>query len=240
MKRFYRLLLIFCVLICSTNIDAVAGTWTEDFNQNRLNSWTKREHQRERVTWQAKNGRLVVQTKSFCTDARPGEMRLPLKTHYTLAFTDFPIETDELRVKMTGLRGVNSNMGIFLGKQPQDVLDNPLRQTYQFMNHFIGAPLDLPIKRPFVELELKEIEIAFKQGTFELFSQGEKIVDFQDDNFQTIAYIGIAVIIKRCVFDASAIANDFVISGPSIPNGGSWNVQSKDKAAVVWGALKHR
>lgn len=240
MKRLYGLLLIFCVLICSTNKDTVAGTWTEDFNQDHLKSWTKREHQRERVTWQTKNGRLVVQTKSFCTDAAPFETRLPLMTHYTLAFTDFPIETDELSVKMTGLRGVNSNMGFFLGKQPKDVFDNPLRQTYQFMNHSIGAPLDLPTKRPFIELELKEIEIAFKQGTFELFSQGEKIVDFQDDNFQTITYLGIAVIIKGCLFDATASSNDFVISGPSIPNGGSWNVQSKDKAAVVWGALKHR
>ena len=75
---------------------------------------------------------------------------------------------------MTGLGGKNVNIGIFLGKQPNDVFDNPLRQTYQFTNHFIGAPLDLPIKRPSIELELKEIEIAFKQGTFELFSQGEK------------------------------------------------------------------
>ena len=240
MKRLYRLLLIFCVLICSTNKDAVAGTWTEDFNQDHLNSWTKREHQRERVTWQTKNGHLDVQTKAFCNDNMNLEGKFPLKTHYTLSFTAFPLETDELIVKMTGLGGKNVNIGIFLGKQPNDVFDNPLRQTYQFTNHFIGAPLDLPIKRPVIELELKEIEIVFEQGTFELFSQGEKIVDFQDDNFQTITYLGIAVIIKGCLFDAKAAANDFVISGPSIPNGGSWNVQSKDKTAVVWGALKRR
>ena len=100
--------------------------------------------------------------------------------------------------------------------------------------------MDLPIKRPYIELDLKEIEIVFEQGVFELFSQGEKIVDFQDENFLTVTYLGIAVIIKGCGFDATAVASDFVISGPSIPNGGSWNVQSKDKVAVVWGALKRR
>ena len=87
MKRLYRLLLIFCVLIWSTNKDAVAGTWTEDFNQNRLNSWTKREHQRERVIWQTKNGRLDVQTKAFCNDNMNLEGKFPLETHYTLSFT---------------------------------------------------------------------------------------------------------------------------------------------------------
>ena len=240
MKQLYGLLPIFCVFIFFTNKDIVAGTWIESFNENHLNSWTKREHQRERVAWQTKNGRLHVQTKSFCNDNMNLDGKFPLKTHYTLAFTAFPIETDKFSVKMTGLRGENSNIGIFLGKQPKDVFDNPLRQTYQFTNHFIGAPLDLPIKRPYIELELKEIEIVFEQGTFELFSQGEKIVDFQDDNFLTVTYLGIAVIIKGCLFDATAAANEFVISGPSIPNGGSWNVQSKDKAAVVWGALKHR
>ena len=240
MKRLHGLLLIFSVLIFSANRDTVAGTWVENFNENHFNAWTKREHQRERVTWQRKNGRLDVQTRAFCNDDMNLDGRFPLKTHYTLTFTAFPIETDKLNVKMTGLHSKNAYIGIFLGKQPIDVFDNPLRQTYQFTNHFIGAPLGLPIKRPYIELYLKEVEIVFEQGTFELFSQGEKIVDFQDENFLTVAYLGIAVIIKRCLFDASARADDFVISGPSIPNGGSWSVQSKDKVAVVWGALKHR
>ena len=240
MKRFYGLLLIFYVLIFSTNRDTVAGTWVENFNENHFNAWTKREHQRERVTWQRKNGRLYVQTKAFCHDDMNLDGRFPLKTHYTLAFTAFPIETDKLKVKMTGLYSKNAFIGIFLGKQPIDVFDNPLRQTYQFTNHFIGAPLDLPIKRPYIELDLKEVEIVFEQGTFELFSQGEKIVDFYDENFLTVTYLGVAVIIKGCLFDATAAADDFVISGPSLPHGGSWSVQSKDKAAVVWGALKRR
>ena len=37
-----------------------------DLNEKNLDSWTKREHQRERVTWQVKDGRLNIYTKPFC------------------------------------------------------------------------------------------------------------------------------------------------------------------------------
>ena len=113
MKRLYGFLFIFCVLIFSTNRETVAGTWTEDFSNNHLNPWTKREHQRERVTWHSINGRLYVQTKPFCNGNLNLDGKFPLKTHYTLAFTAFPIETDKLKVKMTGLHSKNAYIGIF-------------------------------------------------------------------------------------------------------------------------------
>ncbi len=234
MKRLYVLLLIFGVLIFSTNKDIVAGTWIESFNENHLNSWTKREHQRDRVSWQVKDGRLNIHTKPFCNGILNLGGQLPHMTHYTLEFTAFPIETHQLRVKMRVVNTKNANVGIFIGEHPESLFVNPLRRTYQFVDHTIGGPLNFRNQNPQIELELNEIDIAFAQGLFTLYSKGKKLVDFQDDNFKTINYLGIVVLPKRCDIDAIVIVDDFIISGVNL------DVQPKSKAAVLWGQLKRQ
>ena len=236
MKRFYVLSLIICVLILSTNKDIAAETWTENFNSN-LDSWTKREHQRERVTWQIKARRLYVQTEPFCIGNLNLDLELALATHYTLAFTAFPIDTAQLQVELRVIHAENAYVAIFIGKQPEDEFVNPLRRTYQFTDQFIGGPLDFPNKSPEIEneLELKEIKVAFDSGRFELFTKGKKIA-FQDDNFLTINYLGIVVVARSCTTESTMIVDDFIISGPSI----NLDVQPKSKAAVLWGTLKRR
>ncbi len=233
MKRLYRLFLIFCVLIFSTTKDIVASTWREHFNKN-LNSWTKREHQRDRVSWQVKDGRLNIQTKPFCNGVLNLGGQLPHMTHYTLEFTAFPIETHQLRVKMRVVNTKNANVGIFIGEHPESLFVNPLRRTYQFVDHTIGGPLNFRNQNPQIELELNEIDIAFARGLFTLYSKGKKLVDFQDDNFKTINYLGIVVLPKRCDIDAIVIVDDFIISGVNL------DVQPKSKAAVLWGQLKRQ
>ena len=236
MKRIYIFSLIFFVFILSTNKDIVAGTWTEDFNRN-LDSWTKREHQRERVTWQIKTRRLYVETEVFCIGRLNLDLELALATHYTLAFTSFPIDTDQLQVELSVILSENAYVAIFIGKQPEDEFVNVLRRTYQFTDQFIGGPVDFPDKSPNIEdeLELKKIKVAFDSGRFELFANDKEIV-FQDDNFLTINYLGIVVVPKMCTVESKMIVDDFIISGPSI----NLDVQPKSKAAVLWGTLKHR
>lgn len=236
MKQMYILFLIFCVIILSTNKDIVAGTWTEDFNRT-LDSWTKREHQRERVTWQIKGRRLFVQTEAFCIGRLNLDLELALATHYTLAFTAFPINTDQLQVELSVINSENAYVAIFLGKQPEDEFINPLRRTCQFTDQFIGGPVDFPSKSPKIEndLELRKIKVAFDSGRFELFTNDNNIV-FQDDNFPTINYLGIAVVPKMCTTESKMIVDDFIISGPSI----NLDVQPKSKAAVLWGQLKRQ
>lgn len=236
MKRIYVFSLIVIVFILSTNMDIDAGTWTEDFNST-LDSWTKREHQRERVNWQIKNRRLFVETQVFCIGRLNLDFELALATHYTLAFTAFPINADQLQVELSVLNSENAYVAIFLGKQPEDEFVNPLRRTYQFTDQFIGGPVDFPNKSPKIEndLELKKIKVAFDSGKFDLFANAKTIV-FQDDNFLTIDYLGIAVVPKRCTVESKMIVDDFIISGPSI----NLNVQPKNKAAVLWGQLKRQ
>ena len=236
MKQIYLFSLIVCVFMLATNENIMAGTWTEDFNRN-LDSWTKREHQRERVTWQIKGRRLFVETEVFCIGRLNLDLELALATHYTIAFTAFPIDTDQLQVELSVIMSENAYIAIFIGKQPQDEFVNTLRRTYQFTDQFIGGPVDFPNKSPNIadELELKKIKVAFDSGRFELFAKAEKIV-FQDDNFQTINYLGIAVVPKRCTVESKMIVDDFIITGPSIHQ----DVNPKSKAAVLWGQLKRQ
>ena len=187
-----------------------------------------------------KDGRLNIYTKSFCNGILNIAGSLPLKTHYTLAFTAIPIDANVLRVKMRIVDSENANVGIFIGEHPEDMFVNPLRRTYQFVDHTIGGPLDFPNQNPNIELELKEIDIRVNHGQFELFSKGKKIVDFKDDNFRRISYLGIVAFPKRCTIDATVVLDDFIIHGPTIPSNGNQDVQPKSKAAVLWGILKRR
>jgi WD40 repeat protein len=66
-------------------------TWTEDFNDGHLDSWTKREHQREKVVWQTIDRKLHVETQPFCNGRLNLSNELALDTNYTLEFTAFPI-----------------------------------------------------------------------------------------------------------------------------------------------------
>ena len=51
---------------------------------------------------------------------------LALATHYTLAFTAFPIDTDQLQVELSVILSENAYVAIFIGKQPEDEFVNPL------------------------------------------------------------------------------------------------------------------
>ena len=236
MKQIYLFSLIVCVFMLTANENIVAGTWIEDFNKN-LDSWTTREHQRERVAWQIKVKRLFVQTEPFCIGRLNLDIELALATHYTMAFTALPIDTDQLQVELSVILTDNAYVAIFLGKQPEDEFVNVLRRTYQFTDQFIWGPVDFPNKSPKIEdgLELNKIKVAFNSGRFELFANAENIV-FQDDNFLTINYLGIAVVPKRCTVESKIIVDDFIISGPSIQQ----DVVPKDKAAILWGQLKRQ
>lgn len=215
-------------------------TWTEDFNAGHLNAWKKRELQRERVTWQAQNDRLHVRTKPFCNGRLNVGNRLEEQTNYTLRFTALPINVEHIRVKLSVVSTHNANVGIFLGKDPQDEIIHPFEFAYQFADHTLGSPEKRPrTSAPRIALNnLDEIDVVFDRGHFYLFSNDEYIVDFKVDTLETIDLLGIAVFPKVCRQVADVVVDDFIISGPSIPDAVSLNVRAKGKAAVLWGKLK--
>ncbi|RKU15752.1 hypothetical protein C6501_06210 [Candidatus Poribacteria bacterium] len=194
-------------------------TWTEDFNAGHLDSWTKREHQRERVAWDVKNGQLEARTQTFCNGRLNLNNELALNTNYTLEFTAFPIEAEQLRVKLKVDSTAEANAGIFIGKKPDSSYHKVFQHAYLFANHTLGNPDSWGhgSGAPKIGLNLKEIDVVFDRGHFYLYSDGEYIVDFQV-NIQEIDYVGIAVFPKKCFEDAAVILDDFEISGPTIPD----------------------
>ncbi len=214
-------------------------TWTEDFNARHLNSWKKRELQRERVTWQVQNDHLHVRTKPWCNGRLNVNDRLEEQTNYTLRFTALPINVEQIRVKLSIVSTNNANVGIFLGKDPQDALIHPFEYAYQFADHTLGSPEKLPrTSAPRIGLNINEIDVVFDHGHFYLFSNDEYIIDFEVETLNTIDLLGIAVFPKVCQQVADVVVDDFIISGPSIPDEASLNVRAKGKTTVLWGKLK--
>ncbi len=221
-------------------MDKNLETWTEDFNAGHLNSWKKRELQRERVTWQVQNDHLRVRTKPWCNGRLNVGNRLEEQTNYTLRFTALLINVEQIQAKLSIISTNNANVGIFLGNDPQDEVIHPFEYAYQFADHTLGSPEKLPrTSAPHIALNnLDEINVVFDRGHFYLFSNDEYIIDFEVETLKTIDLLGITVFPKVCRSFANVVVDDFVIAGPSIPDAVSLNVHAKGKIAVLWGKLK--
>ena len=190
--------------------------WTEDFNNGNLDSWTRREHQRERVKWQGKHGQLDVQTQPFCNGRLNINDRLAYNTKYSFEFTAFPIDAQQLRVKLKILETENANAGLFIGKKPDSLYHHVMQHAYLFSNHTIGGPNNSgDYGEPTIGYNLSEIDVVFDRGQFHLYSEGEYITDFRS-SLRTIDYVGIVVFPKSCGNNASVTLDDFEISGPSV------------------------
>lgn len=211
-------------------------TWTEDFNDADLISWTKREHQREKVVWQTIGGKLHVETQPFCNGRLNVNNELALYTNYMLEFTAFPIEAEQIRVKLKVDTLENANAGIFIGKKPDTLYDKPFQHAYLFANHTLGEPDNNNWRSghssaPRIGLNLTEIDVVFDRGHFYVYSDGEYIVDFQV-NIQKIDYVGITVFPKICGREAAVTLDHFEISGPTIPAEGDVIVEPIDKKPI--------
>ncbi|MCY4401689.1 MAG: WD40 repeat domain-containing protein [Candidatus Poribacteria bacterium] len=225
-------------------IDENLKTWSEDFGEGNLKSWKRRELQRERVTWKSQNNQLHIRTKVWCNGRLNLNNRLEEQTNYTLRFTAFPFNVEQIRVKLDVVSTSNANVGIFLGKDPQDEIKHPFNNAYQFADHVLGSPEEFPrTSAPKIALDnLVEIDVVFDRGHFYLFSDDEYIIDFKIDpqlnDLQTIDLLGIAVFPRNCRQVAHVVVDNFIISGPTIPDSVSLNVGAKGKVSVLWGKLK--
>lgn len=200
--------------------DENVNTWVEDFNEN-LNSWTRLEHQRDRAAWEIIDGQLGVTTQPFCRDRLNIGKELAQETNTTLEFTAFPIDAEQLRVKLKVDSTDNAFAGIYIGKQPESLFVRQFKHTYLFGNHKIGNPDNFAYNAaPSIGYNISEIDVIFDHGDFYLFSEGQFIADFKESGIDKINYVGIAMFVDSCRDNALAILDDFEISGPTIPNKG--------------------
>ena len=66
------------------------------------------------------------------------------QTNYTLRFTALPINVEQIQVKLSIVSTDNANVGIVLGKAPQDEIIHPFENAYQFADHTLGSPKKFP------------------------------------------------------------------------------------------------
>lgn len=202
-------------------LDENVNTWVEDFGEPNLNSWARLEHQRDRAAWEIVDGQLEVNTQPFCRDRLNLGDELAQETNTTLEFTAFPIDVEQLRVKLKVNSTDNAFAGIYIGRRPENIFVRQFKHTYLFGNHTIGNPDNMAYNAaPSIGYNIDEIDVIFDRGDFYLFSNGKYIADIKDSDIDKINYVGIAMFVDRCSENALAILDDFEISGPTLPNKG--------------------
>ena len=228
MKRRIFLFAFTCILIF-TNIQVVsANTWVEDFEEEHLDAWAV-DKTSDRTTWQTKDGRMDVWINPVQVDG---------PRSYRLEFIGFDLHAEKLSVIVTILEVENAQVGILIGQYTDD--RNTFRRTYKILHSTIWGPTEFRGQKPQIDYEnLKEIEIIFNQGNFEVLSKGKHLLEFDEPNLPHIDCIGIVAYASRGPA-AHFVLDNFIISSPSIPSKGGLDVQPYGKTAVLWGKLKRQ
>ena len=224
MKRLY-LLIPFLSILIFTNVQAVsADTWIEDFEKEHLDAWAV-DKTSDRTTWQIKDGHMDVWIDPF---------RVLGPQSWELEFIGFDFRAEKLSVIVTILEVKNAQVGILIGQYTDD--RNMFRRTYKILHGTIWGPTDFGQNPKVNYKNLKEIEIVFNQGNFEVLSEGKHLLEFDEPNLPHIDCLGISAYTSEK--PAHFVLDDFIISGPSIPSKGGLDVQSDGKTTVLWGELK--
>lgn len=232
MKRLYTLLLISFTVICVLGQNLSAATWVENFNEDNLDSWKGHEERDFWHTWQVKDGNL-----NFQYNKPLGPLIFLYRSR--IVFTGFPINAKQIRIKMNVIQTQSAKVGIFIGQ-------SVIQRTYKFYHNnkwlpdVLQVPDGIPNQKPdIVYDDLKEIDIVFDNGHFELLSEQKLILKFEDPNIPHVDYLGIITYTDQKRF-ANILVDDFTISGPNVPAHGTLNVRPNGKAAVLWGELKQK
>ena len=234
---------------------SMAGTWTDNFNDGNLNGWTRPSDGVKDKHWDA-----IWQSKDEVLDViiQPNGRPMPKDWKHEviniacdfLQLTAFPISASKLTVEATFFQG--SDIGIALGS-PSPFPDR-IGSLYVFTRAFVwnttlfpnGEGVDLPLNPPikgeilFGAIEVLPIippgqpmKVVFESGRFQVFSQGELLVEFVDEAYPKIELVGIYAQQLLDVHISRKTLDDFLISGPNLA------VRPRGKLATTWGDVKN-
>ena len=210
-----------------------AGVWRDDFNDGKANGWTPFSD--PPFTYEERDGVL-----EFRVLPNPHT----ISTHF-LEWTAVSFEADSLTVMATLPVQKNLNFGIALGKHISREIFGPFIECYIFrransvkgvykISAWAAGFSARAGKAPQGKLgeTIEHIKIVFETGRFRMFSGNDLMADFKDEDFRTIDAVGIYTITSEGVEQRGQI-DDFVISGPSIPDRKPFG-----KLVMTWGHLK--
>jgi hypothetical protein len=234
---------VFCltfVLLSYCSVPCKAGVWRDNFNDGDANGW--------QVFTPLPT---TVEVHNRVLDFRMHPNAHALANHL-LEWTAVPFEAASLTVETKFPDQVRTNFGIALGRRTSHKIFGPLIECYAFLrsNRVVGIALIPAFAAGIGERGGKaprdkrggtigRIRIVFKTGRFQMFAEDKLMADFSDDDFQTIDAVGVFARTSRGVESRVQIAN-FVISGPSIPDGSGYPVKPGGTLSTTWGHVKKK
>jgi len=227
--------------ILFVSISAWAGTWRDDFNDGDLDGWRMDKHiWKERVipdagNWWVEDGVVI------------GGEEAPGVTH---ALTvkggwDWSDYTVEVSVKLIKQLQLWQAVSLYLtpdgnkasGLEVRNVLGSVVARGFIYeapaMANPIGPwkPFKIEVSK-WYRLKIKIVErIDDEEGIVQCFIDDQPILQFQGYRKGTPGF---------SVYQTIAMFDDFVVTGPDIPDGGSGAkaVRPKGKLATTWARVK--
>ena len=255
------IILLFVLFAASSH----AGTWRDSFEDGILNGWRQPGHSRlgeivgYKVHWTTGNDRLNVQVLDIPLPPlapsppfkpAPGPSRLFKPALTFLEFTAFRLEEEHLVVGGAGMVERFMTFGIAIGQHypPGDRRTGIVylfgsrgqikKVSFSRSGSFSGrktAEID------YVNPKIKEtgyLKVIFNAGHFQVYSADGLKATMVDLDYETVDLVGI--MIWGEVPGAGSL-DEFVISGPCIPNGtGNVSNQPADKLVTRWACIKRR
>ena len=234
---------VFCltlVLLSYCSVPCKAGVWRDNFNDGDANGW-------QVFTPLPAAVEVHDRVLEFRLLPHPHEL-----ANHLLEWTAVRFEADSLTVDAKFPNQVQTHFGIFLGRHISHKIFGPLIECYAFLrsNRVFGVAIISALHggasgragkahgdRRGASIE--QIRIVFKSGRFQMFAEDKLMADFSDDDFRTIDAVGVYAGTSRAVESWIQIAN-FVISGPSIPDGTGYPVKLGGNLSTTWGHVKKR
>ena len=234
---------VFCltfVLLLSYPMPCKTGVWRDNFNDGDTNGWH---------IFTPLPATVEVHNRVLEFRVLPNAHAL---ADHLLEWTAVRFEAASLTVETKFPDQVRTNFGIALGRRTSHKIFGPLIECYAFLrsNRVVGIALIPAFAAGIGERGGKaprdkrggtigRIRIVFKSGQFRMFAEDKLMIDFSDDDFRTIDAVGVYARTSRGLESRTQIAN-FVIAGPSIPNGSGYPVKPGGNLSTTWGHVKKR
>ncbi len=221
------------------------GTWRDNFNDDRLNGWThittaRRAAEPWESTWEVKDNMLETWLTVHFNNPRLGMVADFLElTAFPLQDKHFVVEGISIKKSRIGSFGIA--IGVRLPPEDRKFGSVYLFHTWGIRQMQFDETGHFFIVDPpgiFFDSQIEHLKVVFDAGHFQVFSADEWVKEIEDAAFETINLLGLMIFGDGLDF---ATMDEFVISGPGIPDGGGdLAVHPTNKLATTWGSLKRR